>query len=699
MAERPLLILPEPATAARAKKGSGGRGPAPLGQARQKQRLGPRLDELEAAFEAKRLTMQTTAAGLVPEDVLVLETAGTVDDFFKAAAKIEGLEFLAEYDEDDIPPDDDFFVEKKGAREEYRGRVYLMFANQQAFRQLLSFWNTWQRGEDLAAAALDAVALTSTALTGHPLTATASLLMGSIAERHRNALLRETDALLAGLAPVLAERVEVLRAGQLLAVAPDEIEAGDRLRVEAGQAVPADAIVTDGQGEVIVLPGDGTHAQAHGRGARLCAGTLVVRGAFGLRAERAAAHSRVAQLREHLRHLLRTRDAPGALTPDLERLVALPLTAAGLVLAMTGDAARTASMLQADPQLGIALAQPVAREAAVYAAAQSGVLLGGLESLDRLATATTFAFEDVGVVAAPYWRVTQVSPHRDGLDAAQVLAWLARLAGHDDPTLLEAGFTDDLVARWREHGVLLRVGERLLHVAGARQIAQTWGLSMPEPDRRSLVRRLGVVEAGVLLATVHLGCELRAGVAANLARLRALGVRRIAIFTEDPTAQPAQALTELGADDVVSRDRAAQERWLARAAEQGERVALVHTGLRDLLPPGGLSLCPVDAESGAHGVLLGDPLASLVSGRATAQRIRTRLRVQTGGAVTLNAGLMVAAAMRWLPPIATATIKHGIGLALLQQAGALARLRTPPQPDDAAHADTVDGGRATVPGD
>jgi hypothetical protein len=43
--------------------------------------------------------MQTTAAGLVPEDVFVLETAGTVDDFFKAAAKIDGFEFLSEYDE------------------------------------------------------------------------------------------------------------------------------------------------------------------------------------------------------------------------------------------------------------------------------------------------------------------------------------------------------------------------------------------------------------------------------------------------------------------------------------------------------------------------------------------------------------------------------------------------------------------------
>lgn len=147
MVERPLLILPEPATAERATRGGGGGGPAPLSRARQQQRLGPRLVELEAAFEAKRLKMQTSAAGLAPEDVLVLETAGTVEDFFKAVVKVEGLEFLAEYDEDDIPPDEDFFTQKKERREEYRGRVYLMFANQQAFRQLLNLWSIWQRGE------------------------------------------------------------------------------------------------------------------------------------------------------------------------------------------------------------------------------------------------------------------------------------------------------------------------------------------------------------------------------------------------------------------------------------------------------------------------------------------------------------------------------------------------------------------------
>lgn len=146
MAERPLLLLPEASSATRGKKGGGGGGPAKLGAERQQERLGPRLRELETAFESKRVQLQTAASGIVPEDVLVLETAGTVDEFVKAVARIEGFEFLSEYDEEDVPPDSDFFTDKDGASIGYTRRVYMVFSNQEAFRQLLRLWRLWQRG-------------------------------------------------------------------------------------------------------------------------------------------------------------------------------------------------------------------------------------------------------------------------------------------------------------------------------------------------------------------------------------------------------------------------------------------------------------------------------------------------------------------------------------------------------------------------
>lgn len=541
-------------------------------------------------------------------------------------------------------------------------------------------FGAWRMGADVAAAALDSVSLAVSVLTGRPSTATWSLLMGSAAEQERNRMLRETDRLLAFLAPPIRRRYDIERAGERLTVDAAALLPGDRVRLGDAAVVPADGIVLAGAAEAAAGPLAAQPTRRVARGDRIASGARVLAGEIELRVERPPARSRNARLRDHARHLLRTRDAPGPLTPDLERLIAVPMTAAGIVLALTGDAARTASMLQADPQMGIALAQPVAREAALYAIARHGVLLTGLESLDRLATATTFAFEDVGVLAEPYWSIEHVMADGEAIDPGVARRWLARLAGHEDDRLLDAGLPDEQVAAWREHGAVLEDGGRVLHVGGAALLARTWGLRLKEPDRRSLVRRLGVVDHGRLLATIHLGCRLRAGVAEQFARLRALGVRRIAVFTEDPAAQPAQALKRLGADVVVSEDRQAQERWLDAAVERGERVALVHSGLRDLLPPGGLSLCPVDAEAGAHGVLLGEPLPSLLAARAAAMSVRRQLRRHFGASVTFNAGLMVAAAMRWLPPLAIAGIKHGLAFLLLRDSARLARLESPGRP-------------------
>jgi hypothetical protein len=66
---------------------------------------------------------------------------------------IDGLEWLGEIEEEDIPPDDDFFVaDREGAPREgkmLRGRAFLIFTNQQALQQLLSLWDTWKAGNAL----------------------------------------------------------------------------------------------------------------------------------------------------------------------------------------------------------------------------------------------------------------------------------------------------------------------------------------------------------------------------------------------------------------------------------------------------------------------------------------------------------------------------------------------------------------------
>jgi cation transport ATPase len=540
-------------------------------------------------------------------------------------------------------------------------------------------------GAEPTGVGLDAIALAATALTGRPMTATTSVLVGAAAERWRDSLIEDNDRLLAQLtppeAPAYQARLGAQQGGKAVSLAASALQPGDCVSLRAGDVVPADGVIAQGEGAIAdwLAPDRRIAVRA---GERIGSGERVSHGALTLRVERPAAASRAARLRAHVRHALRASDTAGPLTPDLQRLVSLPISAAGLMLLLTGDTARTASMLQADPQYGLQLAHPVARAAALYASARHGALMSGLDAIERLAAATTFAFEDVGVLSESTWHIERVITNEAYIDTTVAARWLLQLMGASREHDAASGFPDERVAAWREHGAVLplpdeRGAARLLHFGGAQLLARTWGIELTEPDRRSLVRRLGIVQDGRLLATLHLGCRLRASVAQHFAALRALGARRIAVFTEDPAATPAKALTELGADVVVSSDRAAQERWLDEAVERGERVALVHTGLRDILPPGGLSLCPIDAEAGAHGVLLGDPLAALLSARTEAGRLRRSLRWQFGSSVTANSALMVAAAMRLASPLAVSMLRHGFAFLLLQQSARLARNSTP----------------------
>ena len=152
MPERPLLILGRPTPADRdpGRRGMGPRINFP-GSRRQGQRITPRLEALERSMEARRLRLQADAAGAEIEQVVVFETVGTIESFLKAVERIPGLEWLAEFEEEDIPADEDFrWTAAKDAGEPLEGTLYLVLENAQGLQQLLALWNRYQRQPDAA---------------------------------------------------------------------------------------------------------------------------------------------------------------------------------------------------------------------------------------------------------------------------------------------------------------------------------------------------------------------------------------------------------------------------------------------------------------------------------------------------------------------------------------------------------------------
>ena len=144
MAEYPLLIFPEPSRSERAKRqGFGPKFQLPDSKM-QAQRLAPQFHQLQEAMEHRRVSLQDNPMGIQPEQVLVLETVGSIENFINAVRRIEGLEWLGEFEQGDIPPE--FGFENPNQPDStLRGQLILAMTNQVALRQLQTLFEGWQQ--------------------------------------------------------------------------------------------------------------------------------------------------------------------------------------------------------------------------------------------------------------------------------------------------------------------------------------------------------------------------------------------------------------------------------------------------------------------------------------------------------------------------------------------------------------------------
>ena len=141
MAEHPLLVFPDPARAKFAKRGGGG-GKVRLPSAqRQAGRLTPQFQRIQRAI------LQSTSAGLVPEKALVLETIGPIQNFVNAVNKVEGLDWLGEFELDDIAPNHGF-EDEKDSQKQLKGQLFLVMADQRGFQVLQDLFSNWLQNPD-----------------------------------------------------------------------------------------------------------------------------------------------------------------------------------------------------------------------------------------------------------------------------------------------------------------------------------------------------------------------------------------------------------------------------------------------------------------------------------------------------------------------------------------------------------------------
>ena len=93
------------------------------GHDRQVTRLQAQFVDVQQDFARYKASVSGVISGLEPETVLVIEIAGSVDNFRQAVENTDGLEWLGEWDVEDIEPDDDFYEIPKIGVEFFKNKI------------------------------------------------------------------------------------------------------------------------------------------------------------------------------------------------------------------------------------------------------------------------------------------------------------------------------------------------------------------------------------------------------------------------------------------------------------------------------------------------------------------------------------------------------------------------------------------------
>ena len=146
--QNPLLVFPRPAEKKRQKLGGGPQKTTKPSHSRQVQRVGPKLSHLQQMMRGGNVEIQGDAGDANPEQVLVLELAGGVEQFINALQRVEGLEWLSEELRRDIAPDEDFHRVGDESKS-LSGRLYFIGSNQRGMDELVNLWERYVKDPDV----------------------------------------------------------------------------------------------------------------------------------------------------------------------------------------------------------------------------------------------------------------------------------------------------------------------------------------------------------------------------------------------------------------------------------------------------------------------------------------------------------------------------------------------------------------------
>jgi P-type Cu2+ transporter len=483
--------------------------------------------------------------------------------------------------------------------------------------------------------------------------------------RHRSI---DRGTALLNLLPNTVRRVEQ---GVEIVVPASRLVAGDRIRILAGESIPADGTLSDGQTTVdeSLLTGE-ARPQPRLPGDALIAGSVNLDGVIEMTVEKTGPDTTLGTINRLSERARFARPEFVQLADRLASCVVIAilgiaaLVAAGWAIV---DPARafvtTLSVLVVTCPCALALATPAAFAAAGTRMAQLHLLVSNGNAIEALANATRVVFDKTGTLTAGRPAIIAVSvfdPSWSEADCRRIAAGLEAASTHPIAAAFRrAGDTPAVT------GPRVAVGEG---VAGSID-GRRWRLGRaafvapqcaPASHGDESYTRIFLGVDGRFVAAFDVDDVLREDAARVLREIRQLGLR-VTLASGDNEPAVARVAAALGIDDCRPGCSPEAKLSLLREFQQrGETVVMVGDGINDapVLAGADASVALAEgallAQTSADVIMLGTSLAPLLTALRAARQTMKIVRQNLAWAIVYNATALPLAAFGYVPPWAAA---------------------------------------------
>jgi len=354
----------------------------------------------------------------------------------------------------------------------------------------------------------------------------------------------------------------VLKDGILRVVPPQEVEVGDLLSVRAGEAIPVDGIVLEGESLVDTSPLTGEPKPIMVRpGVKVLAGFLNREGVLKIQATEKYKDTSISRIMELVERASERKARVERFITAFARIYTPSVVLLAVFLAVFPPLAGWGSfslwfykaliLLVISCPCALVLSIPLSYFIGIGFAAKRGLLFKGSQSLDALAGIKNVVFDKTGTLTEGYFRVREIKeePPFDRKELLEYVTHLESFSNHPIARSIveaykpEAKYSVVQVQEIPGMGIRGVVGKRAVHV-GNDDLLHKMGIR----HRNEVCKLPGVVHVAVdekYAGYIELGDALKHQAIDTVKELNKMGIQ-IYLLTGDSAEEAAKIAGELG---------------------------------------------------------------------------------------------------------------------------------------------------------